>query len=367
MKQLTCEMCGSTDLVKQDGIFVCQSCGTKYSVEEAKKMMVEGTVDVTGSTVKVDTSEKLKNLYEIARRAKKDNNSEQAAKYYDMILQEDPKSWEASFYSVYYSAMQCKIADIASAAQSVENSVKSTISLIAANVPAEEQYAALADITVYALPIASMLYSAAKNHYDGIDMQIRSKYFQEFCSRAGSSIGIMATVGNSIEQHFSSKKQIMKLAIQAWKQTISTEKSYMTYHRDKTAANKYIAFYAEKIAKYDPDAAKDQIKDSYKTRIADIDKQIATTDVTGGFKLNGLSMFFFIFAVIMIFLGNAARMTWATYFGIAEIALGVLLMFTTRTKPAALEQNKKIVENLKKERADLIEKLKAMSDNPDVK
>lgn len=44
MKQLTCEMCGSTDLTKQDGVFVCQTCGTKYSVEEAKKMMVEGTV-----------------------------------------------------------------------------------------------------------------------------------------------------------------------------------------------------------------------------------------------------------------------------------------------------------------------------------
>ena len=37
-------MCGSTDLMKQDGVFVCQSCGTKYSVEEAKKMMVEGNV-----------------------------------------------------------------------------------------------------------------------------------------------------------------------------------------------------------------------------------------------------------------------------------------------------------------------------------
>ncbi len=48
MKQLTCEMCGSTDMVKQDGMFVCQSCGTKYSVEEAKKMMVEGTVSVEG-------------------------------------------------------------------------------------------------------------------------------------------------------------------------------------------------------------------------------------------------------------------------------------------------------------------------------
>ena len=100
MKQLTCEMCGSTDLMKQDGVFVCQSCGTKYSVEEAKKMMVEGTVDVTGSTVKVDTSGELANLYQIARRAKDDNNGENAAKYYDMVLMKDPTSWEASFYVV---------------------------------------------------------------------------------------------------------------------------------------------------------------------------------------------------------------------------------------------------------------------------
>lgn len=61
MKTLTCEMCGSTNLMKQDGIFVCQSCGTKYSVEEAKKMMIAGTVSVAG-TVSIDNSEQVKNL-----------------------------------------------------------------------------------------------------------------------------------------------------------------------------------------------------------------------------------------------------------------------------------------------------------------
>ena len=61
MKTLTCEMCGSTNLMKQDGVFVCQSCGTKYSVEEAKKMMIAGTVSVAG-TVSIDNSEQVKNL-----------------------------------------------------------------------------------------------------------------------------------------------------------------------------------------------------------------------------------------------------------------------------------------------------------------
>jgi len=41
MKQIICEMCGGKDLIKQDSVFVCQNCQAKYSVEEAKKMMVE--------------------------------------------------------------------------------------------------------------------------------------------------------------------------------------------------------------------------------------------------------------------------------------------------------------------------------------
>lgn len=60
MKQLTCEMCGSTDLIKQDGFFVCQTCGCKYSVEEAKKMMNEKTDDVK-KTVNLDTSNNISN------------------------------------------------------------------------------------------------------------------------------------------------------------------------------------------------------------------------------------------------------------------------------------------------------------------
>ena len=41
MKQLICEICGGTDLIKQEGVFVCQSCGCKYSADEVKKLMVQ--------------------------------------------------------------------------------------------------------------------------------------------------------------------------------------------------------------------------------------------------------------------------------------------------------------------------------------
>jgi len=69
MKQIVCEMCGCKELIKQDGVFVCQNCQTKYSVEEAKKMMVEigsseqskmnaMVEEVKKKTVEVDTKPK---------------------------------------------------------------------------------------------------------------------------------------------------------------------------------------------------------------------------------------------------------------------------------------------------------------------
>ena len=105
MKKLTCEMCESTDLLKQDGAFVCQSCDAKYSVEEAKRMMGENTAGVDG-TAKVNNAGKLDNLYINARRAKDDGNVEQAFKYYEQIILEDPDSWEANFYIAYFSAVR---------------------------------------------------------------------------------------------------------------------------------------------------------------------------------------------------------------------------------------------------------------------
>ena len=104
MKSLVCEMCSSHDLVKQDGMYVCQACGTKYTVEEAKKLMIEGTVDVTGSVVQIDNTNKIETLLENARRSSAKEDWEAAAHYYDMVEEIDPKNIEAIFYSAYGKA-----------------------------------------------------------------------------------------------------------------------------------------------------------------------------------------------------------------------------------------------------------------------
>lgn len=104
MKQLTCEMCGGTDLIKQDGAFVCQNCGMKYSVEEAKRMMIEGTVDVQG-TVKVDNSAFVEKYLNNAHRALDKEDWEEVEKYYNMVEQNAPDNMEAVFFSSYGKAM----------------------------------------------------------------------------------------------------------------------------------------------------------------------------------------------------------------------------------------------------------------------
>lgn len=84
MSKLVCEMCNSNEVVKQDEYFVCQSCGTKYSVEEARRMMIEGVVDVQG-TVKVDNSSFVEKYLANARRAYAKEDWEEVEKYYNMV------------------------------------------------------------------------------------------------------------------------------------------------------------------------------------------------------------------------------------------------------------------------------------------
>ena len=94
MKQLTCEMCGSTDLIKEDGVFVCQTCGCKYSVEEARKMMIEGTVEVEG-TVTVQNSAQLENLLSLAQSSFESKNYAKAEEFCNQIIAMDDKHYEA--------------------------------------------------------------------------------------------------------------------------------------------------------------------------------------------------------------------------------------------------------------------------------
>lgn len=249
MKALKCEMCGSTELIKKDGVYVRQHCGVQYTVEEAKKMMVEGTVDVKG-TVKVDTSDELKNLYEIARRAKDSDNNENAAKYYDMILVKDPQSWEANFYVVYFKAMSCKIAEIWSAANSLYNCIEPVMELVNNNVTNEEERASVIEELKLRLSIAAkMLSGAAKNSYEETDEEIKNDYIQEYINNAFECAKILYLFGDALEIYFES--EYGNDAAYSWKGAIEIHNEFLQYLADKESNKNQMKEYADKIHKYD--------------------------------------------------------------------------------------------------------------------
>ena len=88
MKAIKCELCGSTEVIKQEGLYVCQHCRTKYAPEEARKLLID-------SPIRIDNSGYIKNYLEIAQQALAAGNGAEAESYCNKILEIDPKNTEA--------------------------------------------------------------------------------------------------------------------------------------------------------------------------------------------------------------------------------------------------------------------------------
>ena len=207
MKQIVCEMCGGKDLVKQDGMFICQSCGTKYSVEEAKKMMVT-----------IDNSAKLENALKNARRARENKNYEQAEECYKIILMEEPDNWEANFYSIYFKAMQTNIGNISQAAYSITNSTKTVLKDIKKLDDTIQQNEAITQMSTDISAFVSIMYNATiysynsnikiyKNYSDNdilepVELEGKIRCINEAHEKILPSTEMLRTFGNELISEF---------------------------------------------------------------------------------------------------------------------------------------------------------------------
>ena len=249
MKQLSCEMCGSTDLIKDGGVFVCQTCGCKYSVEEAKKMMIEGTVDVkgtvsiagrvdiSGSAVKVDNTDRLNNYYQLARNAWKAEDFKRVEEYYALILKDDPDSWEANFYVVCARAMQERMINLDAAIDSVKKGVESTIKQISGMVKANDSVPSDLERAISEVIDSSRsmtkLFCKAIEQREGYNapsgfstasylayQKVLGTHSPEYSHSIGSAVWIVIACGESISQKFRNHMKegdpILELAIKAW-------------------------------------------------------------------------------------------------------------------------------------------------------
>lgn len=94
LKKLRCEMCGGNDLIKKDDFFECQNCGTKYSIEEIKKIIVERNIETNNNRTQVNSAN-IENYLNIAKSAYNANNMSECETYCNKILENDSNNYEA--------------------------------------------------------------------------------------------------------------------------------------------------------------------------------------------------------------------------------------------------------------------------------
>ncbi len=178
MKVFVCEMCGSNDLLKQDGFYVCQNCGAKYSPDEAKKLMVEGTV-------KVDNSEFVAKYLTNARRAKQKEDWEETEKYYNMVEQNDPSNIEAIFYSAYGKAVASLSVNDIYRREDIFKALKNSVGILDDNYDPEkskEIKPVLEQIVADTIRLFSrkFVYTEYKNGYGVVTSEDSAKTYQLF-------------------------------------------------------------------------------------------------------------------------------------------------------------------------------------------
>ena len=61
MHAIRCELCGANQLTRHsDGSYICDYCGTRYTLEAAKKLLIDGVVQVREADFSIAAGKLLK-------------------------------------------------------------------------------------------------------------------------------------------------------------------------------------------------------------------------------------------------------------------------------------------------------------------
>lgn len=237
LKQLKCEMCGSTDLVQQDdGIYVCQYCKARYTVIQVQDKPTEGDKGIP-ILKKIDEKEKLENLYALANQALEQQKYEEALSYYRMILEEQKDHWQPVFYTNYLNFLCTGITfdNMASELDALGNGFIDAVKLFVGTEDFRKQPNIIQDFI-------DKLYKICKEHENNNSAWMKNHYKEynalEYLNRNKNSISVLyALFGNYSDQYLNNKKN----ALFYWKKACELT-------QDKKLKKSII----EKIHKYEP-------------------------------------------------------------------------------------------------------------------
>lgn len=104
MKKIVCEVCEGTDFLKQDGTYICQTCGMKYSASEIKSLLreVEGDAPAVPSPAPVPVmpavnpnQQQIENLLVLASTAFESANNEETERCCNKAIELDVTCYKA--------------------------------------------------------------------------------------------------------------------------------------------------------------------------------------------------------------------------------------------------------------------------------
>ena len=104
MKKIVCELCECMEFTKEGGMFVCNGCGTKYTVEEVRGMMreVESAAPAVASAAPVGAmpmrnpnEQQIDNMLILAATAFEANNNKEAETYCNQVIALDATAYKA--------------------------------------------------------------------------------------------------------------------------------------------------------------------------------------------------------------------------------------------------------------------------------
>ena len=185
MKKFVCELCEGSDVRKENGMFVCMSCGCQYSLSEAKNLLKDvPDQEVPVQTVAAEqaapvaeapataanTEDTIAKHLENARRAKEKEDWEETERYYNKVEELDPSNIEAVFCSAYAKARRSLIDSDIYKRQAAFKVLENSISLISDKYDVSKSAENAVTIVMLAKDLCTMIdaefvYTITKNGY----------------------------------------------------------------------------------------------------------------------------------------------------------------------------------------------------------
>ena len=305
LRQMKCEMCGGTELVKRDGVFICEHCKTKYSIDEAKKLMIEGDGDIviTGK-VEIDNKEKISNLYTLAQRAHAQQNYTDALKYYEMLLIEDPNNWIPIFYTNYLKFFCLKVdlehlvqmsQEIALFRKNITEAVKQIIN----SKNSQENEKVLSDIFEKTLNLCNQCKIKNDDLFNLLSSKQKENYIEKYERNVENIALLYELLGDYFEEYLRNQTKFM----------ICWEKAY-EYAKKEYLKKRIIA----KIQKYNPSYKESKVNEPF----------------TGVKVLKILFVLFVLFIISLII--NSLGIKGLEQFVISIIAVSIIIVFWVKLK-----------------------------------